>query len=140
MREGVPKERPVWRRRNASGMERQGDRGAGLKVEGWSAWLKSWRMLFANLRPRERIGGDETAGGPLEVLTMACVVIDPNGCSTCKRAYGERHRACTKVPSLRTLEKWMDDGVAKATDGCRVEPDGKCPHGHNSWLMVMGLI
>lgn len=32
------------------------------------------------------------------------------------------------------------DGVAKATDGCRVEPDGECTHGKKSWLLVMGLI
>jgi hypothetical protein len=43
-------------------------------------------------------------------------------------------------PSLKTLEKWSFDGVAKATDGCKVEPDGSCPHGHKSWLLVMGLI
>ena len=45
-----------------------------------------------------------------------------------------------KVPSLNTLERWMADGVAKATDGCRVEPDGHCPHGKPSWLLRLGLI
>lgn len=45
-----------------------------------------------------------------------------------------------KEPSIRTLERWMMDGIAKATDGCRVEPDGTCPHGKQSWLLVMGLI
>lgn len=44
------------------------------------------------------------------------------------------------APSERTMEKWMLDGVAKATDGCRVEPDGTCPHGHVSWLIHFGLI
>ena len=34
-----------------------------------------------------------------------------------------------KRPPLATMERWMDDGVARATDGCRVEPDGTCPHG-----------
>lgn len=43
-------------------------------------------------------------------------------------------------PTLRTLEKWMFDGVAKATDGCKVEPDGTCCHGHRSWLLQMGVI
>lgn len=45
-----------------------------------------------------------------------------------------------KVPRPKTLAKWMADGVAKATDGCRVEPDGTCPHGKPSWLLRLGLI
>lgn len=61
-------------------------------------------------------------------------------CESCGRAYGEKHKATRKTPSVRTLEKWVSDGVARATDGCRVEPDGTCPHGHSSFLMVMGLI
>lgn len=43
-------------------------------------------------------------------------------------------------PSITTMEKWMNTGIAKATDGCKVEPDGTCPHGHQSWLLVKGLI
>lgn len=45
-----------------------------------------------------------------------------------------------REPSMRTLEKWSMDGVAKATDGCTVEPDGTCEHGAKSWLLVKGLI
>ena len=43
-------------------------------------------------------------------------------------------------PSWETLRKWEFDGVAEATDGCRVEPDGECPHGFKSWLLVYGII
>ena len=46
----------------------------------------------------------------------------------------------TRIPSVKTLERWIRDGVAKATDGCRVEPDGECPHGAKSWLIVLGYI
>ena len=46
----------------------------------------------------------------------------------------------TTTPSLKTMERWMMDGVAAATDGCRVEPDGTCPHGAKSWLIVLGYI
>jgi len=47
----------------------------------------------------------------------------------------------TKRPSIRTLEKWVySDENCKATDGCEVEPDGTCPHGHASWLMYLGYI
>ncbi len=46
----------------------------------------------------------------------------------------------SKEPSLKTLERWSFDGVAKATDGCRVEPDGTCEHGKPSWLVELGYI
>ena len=49
-------------------------------------------------------------------------------------------RPTRKQPSIGTMYKWLDEGVAKATDGCRVEPDGVCPHGHLSWLLELGLI
>lgn len=42
-------------------------------------------------------------------------------------------------PTLSQLEDWMLDGDCEATDGCRVEPDGVCPHGHPSWLIRLGL-
>ena len=61
-------------------------------------------------------------------------------CAKCGRKQGERHIATTKRPGMRTLEHWVYDSVAKATDGCKVEPDGTCPHGHNSWLIVLGMI
>ena len=38
------------------------------------------------------------------------------------------------------LEAIMFDGVAEAADGCTVEPDGRCPHGHVSPLIVLGMI
>ena len=45
-----------------------------------------------------------------------------------------------KEPSIRTMERWLADGIARATDGCKVEPDGRCPHGKESLLIVLGLI
>ena len=47
----------------------------------------------------------------------------------------------TKQPSIKTLEKWVYDiEMPKATDGCPIEPDGVCEHGHPSWLLVLGYI
>jgi len=46
----------------------------------------------------------------------------------------------TDRPSLEDLEEWMTDGGCEATDGCWVEPDGICEHGHPSWLQRIGLI
>jgi hypothetical protein len=48
--------------------------------------------------------------------------------------------AARRLPSLRSLERWAEDCVAKATDGCRVEPDGTCPHGRPSWPLALGMI
>jgi len=45
-----------------------------------------------------------------------------------------------EFPSEETLREWMIDGVCEAIDGCRVEPDGVCPHGKPSWLLAFGLI
>ena len=46
----------------------------------------------------------------------------------------------TRAPSLSDLQVWDSDGGCEATDGCWVEPDGECEHGHPSWLIRMGLI
>lgn len=46
----------------------------------------------------------------------------------------------TDEPTLETLEEWTFDGVAEATDGCPIEPDGTCEHGHPSWLIRLGYI
>ena len=56
------------------------------------------------------------------------------------RILKNRKQKRTKKPSIKTMERWMNNGIAKATDGCRVEPDGCCQHGCNSWLIELGLI
>ena len=43
-------------------------------------------------------------------------------------------------PDVHVLCDWEMDGGCEATDGCWVEPDGICEHGHPSWLLIMGLI
>lgn len=46
----------------------------------------------------------------------------------------------TKKPTQRQITEWYWEGIAEATDGCRVEPDGTCEHGHPSWMLVLGMI
>jgi hypothetical protein len=46
----------------------------------------------------------------------------------------------TERPDLVTLEEWHSDGGCEASDGCWVEPDGVCQHGHPSWLLRLGYI
>jgi hypothetical protein len=55
-------------------------------------------------------------------------------------AFAVKPIVCKKPPTLKTLEKWSFDGVAKALDGCKVEPDGHCQHGLPSWLLALNYI
>ncbi len=55
-------------------------------------------------------------------------------------AKGHAVEKCKAPPSVKTLEKWEENGTCKATDGCTVEPDGTCHHGKKSWLLVMVMI
>lgn len=50
------------------------------------------------------------------------------------------HKPTIEEPGLDGLARMMTDGVALATDGCTVEPDGKCEHGHVSWLVYLEMI
>ena len=45
-----------------------------------------------------------------------------------------------RVPSEKTLEKWVDEGWARTITGHKTEPDGNGPDGSPSWLIVLGLI
>lgn len=51
-----------------------------------------------------------------------------------------KHIPTTPIPTIEQLERWMSEGGCEATDGCWVEPDGKCEHRHSSWMLRMGLI
>jgi len=46
----------------------------------------------------------------------------------------------SKPPTLKTLEKWSMNGVAKSVTGAKVEPDGFGPDGSPSWLLACSLI
>ena len=43
-------------------------------------------------------------------------------------------------PSIEELIEFEEEGGCEATDGCWTDPDGTCPHGHPSWLLVLGMI
>jgi hypothetical protein len=44
------------------------------------------------------------------------------------------------APPLEQLLEWHEECGCEATDGCWVEPDGRCEHGKPSWLLALGLI
>ena len=44
-------------------------------------------------------------------------------------------------PSFAQLENWwIMEGISYTPCGCKVEPDGTCPHGEDSWLIILGII
>lgn len=43
-------------------------------------------------------------------------------------------------PTLDQIMEWSNDGECETTDGCIVEPDGTCEHGHPSWMLYLGYI
>lgn len=43
-------------------------------------------------------------------------------------------------PSLATMEKWSDDGIARTLMGERIEPDGTGKDGCPSWFLHYGVI
>jgi len=45
-----------------------------------------------------------------------------------------------ECPDLHELTEAQSEGGCEATDGCWVEPDGCCEHGHPSWLIRLGLV
>ena len=63
----------------------------------------------------------------------------------------ERYDRQIEQDYIEELNKWMEsdinhffsmmsDSVQEAADGCRVEPDGTCPHGYKSPCLLMGVI
>jgi hypothetical protein len=46
----------------------------------------------------------------------------------------------SKPPTMKTLEKYSNDAIAKTPTGFKTEPDGFGEDNSPSWLLVMGLI
>ena len=63
--------------------------------------------------------------------------LDAGACCCPTRRWPE---PTTEEPSIEQFEEWVFDAIVEATDGCSVEPDGVCPHGHPSWMLKKGMI
>ena len=77
------------------------------------------------------------ASGALPTSSTMCARI---ACAVCGATVEPLPRP--KPPDMDTLMEWEAEGGCEAACpyGCWVEPDGTCPHGHPSWLIVMGLV
>lgn len=62
-----------------------------------------------------------------------------NSCPRCETGIG-KHVPTVPCPDMEELMELSNDGGCEATDGCWVEPDGICPHGHKSWMLILGFI
>ena len=51
-----------------------------------------------------------------------------------------RYTSVIQTPSLKTLEKWEDEGHCKTPAGKFTEPDGHDEYGFPSWLLILGYI
>jgi hypothetical protein len=76
-------------------------------------------------------------GAPVIAPCKACQAIEAGMDWLAK---GMPHTPTEPKPTITQLQAWVLDSVCDATDGCQVEPDGRCPHGHESWLLVYGLV
>ncbi len=54
--------------------------------------------------------------------------------------YRVRVTSAFRAPTVATMERWSNDGVARSVLGKLVEPDGHDEHGSPSWLLALGLI
>ena len=67
--------------------------------------------------------------------------VETSKCDSCGRPMGERHVATMSRPDYQQIASWiMDVENTQATDGCDVESDGFCEHGHQSWLLRLKMI
>lgn len=55
-------------------------------------------------------------------------------------ANSQKYAGFKKQPTMKTLEKYNWDGIAKTVTGHKTEPDGYGPDGSPSWLLVLGMI
>lgn len=54
---------------------------------------------------------------------------------------GKKKEPTDEQPTFETLQEMeWERGGCEATDGCWVEPDGYCEHGHLSWLLYLDLM
>jgi hypothetical protein len=69
------------------------------------------------------------------------VIIEGRTIRVATKRLNRYFKGFTKEPSLRTLEKWMSDGLGSTITGKRgIELDGYGSDGAPSWYLALGLI
>jgi hypothetical protein len=99
---------------------------------------EQWQQLEACFRVLEDLATPHTTVKQgVEVLKESTEKLDAllTGLQT-----GQWPEPTVPEPDMDTLEQWMWEGIAEATDGCPIEVDGICIHGHRSWFLVLGYV
>lgn len=76
-----------------------------------------------------------------DILRAQGWIEDADKCIMQPQTWPEDEDQPAQPPAIQDLWDWVDEyGQCLATDGCWVEMDGTCEHGHPSWLVVLGLV
>jgi hypothetical protein len=95
----------------------------------------TWELVAALLKTHDRVSSYRIGVVSVEELR------DNLGSQTeTSEQGGPPAMSSVEPPDIETLREWEAEGGCEATDGCWVEPDGTCEHGHRSWLLELGLI
>lgn len=95
----------------------------------------SWELVTSLLKSQDRISSYRIG------VTFAEELRENLGSRVETSQQGEPPAMSSiEPPDIETLREWEAEGGCEATDGCWVEPDGTCLHGHRSWLLELGLI
>ena len=99
---------------------------------------EQWQQLEVLVRVLEDPATqDHIVARGVDVLTEANEKLDA---SLTELQTGQWPEPTVPEPDMDTLEQWMWEGIAEATDGCPIEVDGICIHGHRSWFLVLGYV
>lgn len=102
-------------------------------------WVLSVRMS-RRIRNLENAGAQSPGVVEEQTQLTSCPRCALGDHETARRPDGVRHRPTRCRPSLRRLQASLLDSIVEGTDGCEVEPDGACRHGHHSWLRALGIV
>ena len=85
------------------------------------------------------------AGSKLTVIFRTDSVTNRDSMEVTYPATGESYKSVNYAnyftpPSIKTMEKWVDTGIAKSVTGGRCECDGHSADDAPSWLLAMGMI
>ena len=118
-------------------IEAQNDEDTGRMV---AEYDPATELVLVLLKPNERSSTYRVCVIPPELQAIAPGLLASG--QTDESAPELVTEQTLEVPDIETLIEWEAEGYCEAAcpHGCRVEPDGHCPHGNPSWLLKLGLI
>lgn len=98
-----------------------------------------WLCIGCFPRIKKLWSTDDRCYGYKKERTVETIFTNDNSyqdayCDKCKK------QLYVLIPDDIDFDQALLDGVIETQDGCYVELDGTCPHGHESPLLLSGLI